>query len=667
MEQLIKEIEKTFSQKEEEFSLEEQKELDFLETFLNSYKHSDPREIPLIDRKNFLLAYLCSQKKGDSFETLQEIVENLSKINEITDYEGLHQIVQLIFKFNDNDSLITEVSEIPLLENDDDKIAEIVTNHQETYKKLQEKDLIDSLSQLHILLSRNLCYNDDGRKAFSYLLNNYTTEFFYALFRIMMLIKTKSDIEEEKPIIVKGKKFENFLKQKLASGKIYEVLEKINERKELLSNKKKEIEKNKKSRNKKLETIKTKLRTLTLQGTITISKDLLKIFPTESSKISLLKYSLFHNRDIFLKIKPDLIREQSLSKLEKLFKKYSFNFSLLTENEQQLLLDNKKIEDIEKMLEILSKKHFHFLKKKTFPIGEILLLSTPTIIANIERLLLQNILPENFILQNLEIFIETINPNIKDEVKFKDAKYKIICENIEHLKEKKFNIRTLANNNKNLLLENPNILEQKLSYLSLYPLNYQKLNNFFILENNNVIKYIDQLIELGFDSILINDPNIINSDIENTIKKILLCNQLEIPTKDEKGKINHNINSSPLRIENITIANTDLDNYIENANLLYENELAFNILETSEIPTSIEIEDPIPQYKNSEITYNINGITISRNKVLRNYQTLKNNNPNLTEEEMLFNSIIHNGIYTTTQLNQISCELDKNKKTKEKK
>lgn len=417
-----------------------------------------------------------------------------------------------------------------------------------------------------------------------------------------------------------------------------------------------------------MQTIKNKLMQIKTKGTIKVSKDLLKILPDENTKFKLLRHALIHNRDNYIELENELLREKSLSDLEKAFKKYSFKFSSLTEQEQDLLTKYGNLEQITKMLELLSDKQLSFLKNSNFPIAEILILSSPSIISTITRLYIQGNLTEDFIKRNKEIFVDEIKDELKDKVSIKDTKFTDFANNINSLKRRKINIKEISSKSPILLLKNNNELEEHLVITDQYKIPYGKLTSFDFLENKDAVNFIDKYIELGLSNLIISNPNIINEHPERTIKRIIVCKMLGIPFLDnQENKLSHNITDNTFKIGTMPIEDKDLDDFIENSTALYENAEALKILhQEKQNPHNID-EDPLLRFMQDDNTYNINGVLISRNKTLRNYQILTDSNIDIPENEILFSSVVHGSILNTEELDTISLSLQSNKYIKEKK
>ena len=66
------------------------------------------------------------------------------------------------------------------------------------------------------------------------------------------------------------------------------------------------------------------------------------------------------------------------------------------------------------------------------------------------------------------------------------------------------------------------------------------------------------------------------------------------------------------------------------------------------------------QYKKNEQVYDINGVKVSRNKVLRNYRILSNANPDVSDNELIFNSIIFGSLYNSDDLDNLSTAMNIN-------
>lgn len=641
METLIKEIEKYYDKQLKTITQDELDELEFLEKFINSYNKNHPSSIIKLNKSNLLLAILCTAKDKDKFNNLQEKIETLEKINTINNHLPLKKMIELIFKFNEK-KLLNELSEIPLLSTEDGKIEEIVINHQKIYEKFYQEDLIDPLSELHVILSK--CFVDDelGRSNFFFLMGDYTSEFFDSIFAITILIQLGELKEKiENPLIAKE------LEESLKQGKIFDQLEKIENRKNELENKLKHNQKIKKQKEKKIQQINKKLKNLNLKGSIQLTNELLELLPNEEAKFVLLKRSLIENRNSYSTIKPVQIKNEDNSEIEKLFKKYVYDFKYLQEKEKEELLTKGNVEQIKSILKLLEENKLTFHQKENFPIVHILLNTNIAIVETIVNLIKQQLITEEFIYQNNKIFL----PNI----------FNNLIKNIELLKQKKINIKEL--NIEKILLEENSKLEENIIILEQYNFPINNLTTFEILKNIENIKYLDTFIELDLYEYIKENPNILNKDCKTIINKILLYKQLGIDIKNKETL--KNIINNKFKIGNTTINDEDLEEYIENQTIFYENETLKGILDNTKITSikeEIEIEE-LERFIQNNNSYNINGIIVSKNKVLRNYQSLINQTE-ISKKEILFNSIIYNSNMTEDEINIIKDSIKIKNKTK---
>ena len=641
MEHLIKEIEKHYNQQLKDITQDELDELEFLENFTESYNKNNPASIIKLNKINFMLALLCTSKDKEKFKTLKDQTTSLEKINKINNSAPLKKIIELIFKFNEK-NLLNELSEIPLLSTEDGKIEEIVINHQKTYEKFYKENLIDALSELHVILSKCFVEDEIGRQKFFYLMGDYTSEFFDSIFSITILIQLGELKEKiENPLI--SKELEESLKQ----GKIFEQLEKIENRKKELSEKVKHNQKIKKQKEKKLQQINKKLKNINLKGSIQITNELLEILPNEETRFILLKQALSENRNSYYEIKPLLIQNEDNSIIENLFKKYVYDLKYLNEEEKEELLTKGNVEEIKNILQQLSENKLTFYKKENFPIVKILLNTNLKIVETIINLTKQQILSEEFIYKNYSIFFFEIFNNL--------------IKNIELLKQKKINLKNI--NIENILLEENKKLEENLTILEQYNFPTNNLTSFEILQNIETIKYLDIFIELELYDYIKENPNIINQDCKSIINKLLLYKQLGIDIKDKE--LLKNIINNTFKIGNTVIDDELLEEYIENQTIFYINEEINEILEKTKVTPinkNNEIEE-LEKYIQDDNIYNINGIIISKNKVLRNYQTLIKNN-DIDKKEILLNSIIYNSNLTEQEINIINNSIKSKTKAK---
>lgn len=656
MKKLLEQIENYYNSQLTPLTDDEKKELDFLKKFTESYDKNNIVSVININRTDLILAIMHTKLQNIPFEELYKDISKMTKINKIKDYKYMNKIIDLIFLFLNSD-LLKELGNIPLLSTEDGKIEEIVSKHKGEYEKFFEKDLIDSLSQLHIMLQNCFVEDEEGRKSLFNLINNYTDEFFNALFVATTITQAKGFIKETSSEISK-KGCEDIFR----NGNLYQFLEEIEERKNILQEKEKNNNKLIRTKDKKITSLKKRANQFNYLNSIKLTEELLEILPDESTKFSLIKKALHQNREIFSQIKPKLKEIDNKEDIEKIFLKYIYDINNLNDNDKELLYKYGNQKQILKIIEPLHNKKLTFYKYLDFPLIDVLLNTNEEIIEYILGLYSQGIINEEFIYNNPEILIKKINNNIKDKILLTEEKYEILKENVELLKQKKLNTRN--ENIQEILLLNNKDIKETVEILEQYNFPYQKLENFDVLKNNKLINCIDSFIELGIYNILQENPNILNNNTKNTINKILLCRQLNLPLNNDK--LQRIIYEKNFKIGQIIIKDDEINEYINNQTYNYENQFVNQILENNIIKIEQNKKiDILEDYVQDNLTYNINGTIISKNKVLRNYEILTKKDIELTENEKIFNAIIHNSNLTEEELAMLN-DLFK-EKTKKKK
>lgn len=227
---------------------------------------------------------------------------------------------------------------------------------------------------------------------------------------------------------------------------------------------------------------------------------------------------------------------------------------------------------------------------------------------------------------------ETIknNVNIINLINTIDINYSILKPIID--------INSIYYDDSILILE-PIEIKRRLSILSLYN-NLSPNNYMFLLSNIRYIKIYDLMLEKNIPLYLFitickqYDPML-------TIKKIIICKQLDIPY-EKNGILIKEIRS----INSFMCPDEEIDSYIDNSTQFY---LTKGII-TSEVTdiTKIELVKKLDIYHKDNDTYVFGETIISRPKVLRNLQTIKNNKEDINTN--LFFAMITSSILDESDL-----------------
>lgn len=655
MDRIIKELKDDYEKNKAISNEDEEKELEFLTSFLNKTILTNINSIMNMDRRDFLLAVLsCFNLQGTTFSELQEKVSKLVNFNSISNADTFFQIAKTIFYFRDNE-LMDNLSIIPaesLKANNGDEDLRI--NSKILGSKKEDSNLDFDLKRFSIALSQEICKTQEETDIFLELAKNYTNEMLTALIGIVSILTAKEDFKELKCNCSTQKVIENTTWDSFKKTNLLPTLKLIEDRKNKLNLRKKESFSLENRRKKRLDTIIGELKKQQNLKTIKISPTLFALIENEDIKFSLLKHVLLHNRDQYQETKKKLVAEETLSSLEKIFKSNGLDFNILADKEKELLTSFGDIDSIEKILNILKDKKFKFLMDNEFSITEILLLATPTTVSTIDGLLTQGLLDESFIKNNPDIFYDDIDSNLAQKLNKDKGRYSTLLQNLNCLRNKKINVKKVSITNPKILINDNNILLNNLEKLDAYDLNFQKAKRFDLIENDKLIPYLDIFIELGLYDYIKCHPDIINSNAMNIINRILFCKQLDIEIFDG-NRLNDLVTANVFKIGKTIIDDISIAQCINNQTFFYANEEIFKILLES-VPSNTVENEEIPNllpWKKTEQIYDFDGVLISRNKVLRNYNILKGYEE-FSPEEIIFNSLTFGSILDIEEQNKIS-------------
>ena len=170
----------------------------------------------------------------------------------------------------------------------------------------------------------------------------------------------------------------------------------------------------------------------------------------------------------------------------------------------------------------------------------------------------------------------------------------------------------------------------------------------FMIEED-LDKKIDRILELGLETYLQQDLNLLNQDIDS-FKRIIILKRLNIPIEDISELY------SILENKKFVISNQDIDNYIFDANKYSNKQIENCNLSKQEFISSLE------EFKNTELTYSFDGVFISKNKVIRNINNIENDN--LSNKNQL-DAVISETILDDFEYEKIiTCLTAKNKQLK---
>ena len=264
---------------------------------------------------------------------------------------------------------------------------------------------------------------------------------------------------------------------------------------------------------------------------------------------------------------------------------------------------NNSLEDVESMLKIISK--FNLSVDQTI---KVLRNSDLKQVLQIKEFVDKGYLSLEFIIKNNDLFYKN------------SSKYQAYTNNLEVLYS--YNINpSIFFESIGIMFMYSNLLKDNLEILNTYNLlnSLKTTSNYKFLTNNNLVLIIDRLIELGYESFLENDLNILNSDKLLRLEA-LKAFETHIDSKDELDKV---------LTKRFYIADEELEEFIPNK---------------VELNNKVDLDSiNLDEYRDGLRTYNINGTLVSINKVNR---LLENGNSmyNALFSEMPLSIDEYNGI-----------------------
>ncbi len=296
----------------------------------------------------------------------------------------------------------------------------------------------------------------------------------------------------------------------------------------------------------------------------------------------------------------------TIKEIDKVFYTYQIPINNFKKEDISSLLSNQTLDELDKKLAFLKQYLSFVLEENNLPKilkTNIEILKSIAIYYQTEKLSKQTILSLN-ILTNEEIYTKVSN-------------------NIKLLPSQK-------NINEKVLLLDPNYLRQALLLAKKYSLDLNNEQILLSLTNKYIFDYLDILIELNIIDILKTDQSFLNGDLPNIIKRIIICQKLNIKITNKNNKLLSMIKTG----NNFYLNENELDEYIENSVINFISSKTLSKLTKSQ---RLELANPPKELdiyeKNGN--YLINGIIISKNKVLRNLTICDN-----LEEAILFGSIL---------------------------
>lgn len=636
MEELIKRIDEEIENLKQELSTHNKEELEFFER-LTKFSRKSLYEIDNIDPTDIILGYIRFFDEETPFRKLKDDMERICYIDNF----NLNDVNKIFENFN----IFNEKDALDLLKN------ECVDNKR--IKELDlEKDFDGFIEILNTIFSTS-------RTAMNILINLYEEYDEKGMFSDLTLfndLKTIITTNKEFKVLETDKSEQTSLQLSKLLIDDYENSYKVFDYFNLFKVYQKKLVK--KTNSHKFNALKKISAYEEAKKVITSSKDAL---PTDELMLidpdiafEIIKYKSNKLEKEYREEKELYeINNNEITPLNEALYKYGIHF--FTYEEKKKILDNISLNDINLLLSILNSSKMKFLLSDKNTLLEIMYSSNLSIISNINDLINNKIINESFIEKNIGILFNKECSVLKNII----PKNMDFSKNLQALNNAGIQINNVKKHNINILLQDEEKLTSKIELAKIYgfDLKNDDLLNFSILEDSNIFNIVDQLLEQG-----INVTTEILSDIKKKDPNFAKRTKLAIEIGLNDLIIDNKINPVVANKNSFYIKNEAIDEYLENnINTLLEQKY-IECLENDERlkidPTLLmfkEIKMIEESFKVSDTLYNINGISISRIKFLRNMTSLvKNFDIHEDTSVKITNALLYNSILTNNQIKQLS-------------
>lgn len=340
----------------------------------------------------------------------------------------------------------------------------------------------------------------------------------------------------------------------------------------------------------------------------------------------ILEYVYEHNMNEYhhLKENYDHLLLNSYNQYRLLFDRYGINIDSYN-------IDiTKDIKDVESILTMLYSLDIKSVKDIISIVND----SKIEIVKNIQELAHKGYISNHFVKEQPSIF---------------SSNYLNLISNIELYQSENLSVSNICSMestlDKDTILIKKNI--QILKDYQLFSKISQAQSKNFMLDEQLEEK-IDRILELGLETYLQEDLGLLNQDL-NSFKRIIVLQRLNIPIDD--------ISQLYCILENqkFVVPDCDIDNYIFDANKYDISQIEDNTISKNDFYKLLE------KYQHTKLTYNIDGIFISKNKIQRNLNRISGNK--VTSKEQL-NSILSNTTLEKEEIETIKKIILPNEKVK---
>ena len=643
-------------------SYEEQEELDLLEQIDTDVDVTKRGALSKANYHDVAIALITPLSEETIFHKVDKLVYTLD-LKKLTKLEECYKIADALID-------IEEAKMLPVVFN----LPFEYDPNGEEIEKIKNAGVLQAVIDLHETLKKTICHTEESLKAFMDLLALVPD--YYSIMDVLITICALkiislddmyySDNIDDDPL----KPNTNFVgrspgayrdstispeEQERANDSFY-ILRGTGERIRALKDLRRERENDVKKIQRRGEKVTKYIKSLDLTKPIDMTKSTYDSITDEKIRYMVLRFILIHNAKFQDQTIERIKQEETKSRIEKIFKNSCIPYASLSDDDKDRLTRYGNIDNIEKIMTLLTESGLK-IYNASYPICDILILSTPQVVSTINKMIQSNVISQEFVKRNPSIFVKEINEEVMQNASIKEASYDRIIGNVNLLRDNKIDAFAISKSkNSNALLQDREQLENILGIISTYKLKYSSSNNYELFEDTSLVQVIDRFIELGLSRFISNNPKYVSKETFKYLKRMDLCREMGIPLVID-NKLSPKVLDQAFKIGKNVINDDDIDEYVPNAVNHFLDANAYKAICTNsgKIKASANIEE-LEQYSVSDLEYNINGIIISKPKVLRNFAILSLDPEcnELSRSQKIFNAMIYGSVLDERSLNIIS-------------
>ena len=642
-------------------SYEEQEELDLLEQIDNDVDITKKGALSKANYHDVAIALITPFGKETIFHKVDKIVYTLD-LKKLTKLEDCYRIADA------------------LLDLEDAKVLPVVFNmpfeydpNGEEIQKIKSAGVEDALKELHKVLKDTICHTEESLAAFMQLLTLVPD--YYSIMDVLITIcalkiislddmyytnNAEDPLKPEKSYIGRSPgayrdSTISYEDQDRANYSFY-VLRGTGERITALKELRKKKEKDIKNIQKRGEKVTQYIKSLDLSKPIDMTQSTYNSIVDEKIRYMVLRFILIHNAKFQNQTVERLKQEETKSRIEKIFKNSCISFDSLRDEDKDRLTRYGNIDNMEKIMALLTESGLK-IYNASYPICDILILSTPAIVSTINKMIKSNVISQEFVKRNPSIFVKDINEEIMESASIKEASFDRIVGNVNLLRDNKIDAFAISKSkNSNALLQDKEQLENVLSIIRTYNLKYSSSNNYELFEDTSLVEIIDRFVELGLSRFISNNPKYVSKESFKYLKRMDLCREMGIPLIVD-NRLSPKVLDQVFKVGKNVINDEDISEYVPNSVNRFLDANAYKAIYMNKgKANATSIVEELEQYSVSDLEYNINGIIISKPKVLRNFTILEQDPgcSELSRSQKIFNAIIYGSVLDEQSINMIS-------------